>query len=216
MVEARQMIELDPKSLLNALHAAAVFSRRVRVLAGAVAEAIPSAGTVLDLGCGDGSVAAALMALRSDLRVEGVDVLIRPETKIPVAQYDGKTLPFGERSFDYVTIVDVLHHTSDPAAVLAEAARVARKGIVVKDHLLEGMLAGPTLRLMDWVGNRGHGVELPYNYLTRKDWERVFHKAELVPSFSREKLGLYPPPFTWLFDRNLHFVALLLPRQRSH
>jgi SAM-dependent methyltransferase len=214
MVESRQMIAFGPKSLLNAVHGAAVFNRRVRVLAEAVAEAIPSSGTVLDLGCGDGSVAAALMKLRSDLRVEGVDVLIRPETKIPVARYDGKTLPFGDRSFDYVTIVDVLHHTTDPAAVLAEAARVARQGVVVKDHLLEGVLAGPTLRLMDWVGNRGHGVELPYNYLTRKDWEQAFHKAGLAPASSKGALGLYPPPFHWLFDRNLHFVALLVGQQR--
>ena len=205
------MARFDLKPLLNSIHGAAVFNRRVRVLAGHLADAIPSRGTVLDLGCGDGSVAAALMQIRPDLKVEGVDVLIRPQTHIPVTQYDGTTLPFEDQSFDYVTIVDVLHHTDDPAAVLTEAARVARRGIALKDHLLEGILAGPTLRFMDWVGNRGHGVVLPYNYLTRKDWQSAFDKAGLAAVSNAERLGLYPPPFGWLFDRQLHFVALLAP-----
>lgn len=207
---------LDLKPLLNAVHGAAVFNRRVRVLAGHLADAIPGRGTVLDLGCGDGSVAVELMKLRPDLKVEGVDVLLRPETHIPVTLYDGATLPFAPESFDYVTIVDVLHHTDDPAAVLAEAARVARRGVIIKDHLLEGPLAGPTLRLMDWVGNRGHNVVLPYNYLSRSSWRAAFGKAWLTLSSSTEHLGLYPPPFSWFFDRNLHFVALLTPQRLPH
>jgi SAM-dependent methyltransferase len=212
MVEAALMARFDPKSLLNAVHNTAVFNRRVRVLAGHLADAIPSRGTVLDLGAGDGSVAVALMQVRPDLKVEGVDVMIRPVTHIPVTQYDGETLPFADKSFDYVTIVDVLHHTDDPAAVLTEASRVARLGVVIKDHLLEGILAGPTLRFMDWVGNRGHDVVLPYNYLSRDAWQGAYYRAKLTTVSNTERLGLYPPPFSWFFDRNLHFVALLQPR----
>lgn len=202
----------DPKSLLNALHGSAVFSRRVRVLSRHLADAIPSRGTVLDLGAGDGSIAAGLMALRRDLKVEGVDVMIRPRTHIPVTEYDGVTLPFADKSFDFVTIVDVLHHTDDPAAVLTEAARVARQAVIVKDHLMEGAFAGPTLRFMDWVGNRGHNVVLPYNYLSRDQWQAAFYRARLATVSTREKLSIYPPPFTWLFDRHLHFVGVLAPR----
>ena len=60
--------------------------------------------------------------------------------------------------------VDVLHHTEDPMALLGEAVRVARKTIVVKDHTLNGFLAGPTLHFLDRVGNARHDVALPYNY----------------------------------------------------
>jgi SAM-dependent methyltransferase len=203
------MVGFDPKSLLNAMHNSAVFGRRVRVLAGHLASMIPGPGRVLDLGSGDGSIAAALMALRPDLQVEGVDVMLRPKTQITVTQYDGVTLPFDDQSFDFVTIVDVLHHTTDPASVLAEAARVARQGIVLKDHLLQGFLAGPTLRFMDWVGNRGHDVVLPYNYLSRSAWKEAFEKAGVTVASNEEALGLYPAPFSWAFDRRLHFVALL-------
>ena len=44
--------------LLNALHRVLVFNRRVHVLAGHFAETIPKRGTVLDIGTGDGLLAA--------------------------------------------------------------------------------------------------------------------------------------------------------------
>ncbi len=207
------MIRRISHNFLNSMHFFAVFKRRVRVIAEHLANAIPDPGTVLDLGSGDGSVAFALMQLRADLKIEGVDVMIRPRTHIPVTEYDGITLPFADKSFDYVTIVDVLHHTNNPAAVLIEAARVSRHGIAIKDHLLEGFLAGPTLRVMDWVGNCGYGVTLPYNYLTSSDWNGAFVSAKLSYVSKKERLGLYPPPFSWLFDRKLHSVTFMVPQQ---
>jgi SAM-dependent methyltransferase len=204
---------LDGKAALNAVHNAAIFGRRVTVLTRHLAEMIPAGGKVLDLGCGDGSIAKKLMERRPDLKIQGVDVMIRPQTHIPVSEFDGNKLPFRARSFDYVTIVDVLHHTDHPAAVLKEAVRVARKGIVVKDHLLEGLLAGPALRFMDWVGNKGHNVVLPYNYLSRAEWVEAFEVAGCKPARWTEKVGLYPAPASWLFDRHLHFVALLTPKR---
>ncbi|WP_332693770.1 class I SAM-dependent methyltransferase [Devosia sp.] len=209
------MIANSAKGLLNRVHDSVVFGRRVKVLSRALAAAIPTRGTVLDLGCGDGQVAVGLMALRPDLSVQGVDVLLRPVTHIPVTLYDGASLPFADDSFDYVTIVDVLHHTDDPAAVLVEASRVARRGVVIKDHLREGLLAGPTLRLMDWVGNRGHDVRLPYNYLDRSQWAAAFDRAGLVRASCADTLGLYGAPLNWLFERKLHFVALLQPAERG-
>jgi SAM-dependent methyltransferase len=200
-----------PKILLNAVHNSVVFGRRVRVLSNLLARTIPDGGHVLDLGSGDGSVAVALMRLRSDLKVEGVDVKVRPDALINVTEISGDTLPFEDQFFDYVTIVDVLHHTGDPAVVLSEACRVARKGVVIKDHLLQGFAAGPTLRIMDWVGNRGHDVALPYNYLSREKWKLVFQRSGLAPVTWIEKIHLYPPPASLLFDRGLHFVALLAP-----
>lgn len=203
---------VDAKAALNAVHNAVVFGRRVKILSQHIAKTIPDGGgRVLDLGCGDGSIARDIMQLRPDLKIQGVDILVRPKTHIPVAEYDGNKIPFKANSFDYVTIVDVLHHTDDPASVLVEAARVAKKGVVIKDHLLEGFLAGPTLRFMDWVGNRGHNVVLPYNYLPRTQWNDVFSHAKIHAETWDEEIGLYPAVASWLFDRRLHFVALMVP-----
>lgn len=202
------------KGVLNAAHASMIFGRRVERLAEALARLLPAQGhSVLDLGCGDGQVAVAVMRRRPELQFEGVDVLVRPVTHIPVRLYDGHRLPLADRSVDHVTIVDVLHHTDDPAAVLAEAARVARRSVVVKDHLREGLLAGPTLRLMDWVGNRGHDVRLPYNYLDRTEWDAAFARAGLVEDARIEDLGLYPGVLDWAFGRGLHFVNRLVPME---
>jgi SAM-dependent methyltransferase len=200
-----------PKAMLNALHSAAVFNRRVRVLADHISDLIPTGGTVLDLGCGDGSIARRVMDQRPDLSFEGVDILIRPRTHIRVTQFDGGRLPFPDQSFDYVTVIDVLHHTDQPAEVLAEAVRVARRGVVLKDHLQEGLLARQTLRLMDWVGNRGHDVVLPYNYFTRAQRDAMIDRVGCVPVRTVEQLGIYPAPASWLFDRGLHFMGLLKP-----
>jgi ubiquinone/menaquinone biosynthesis C-methylase UbiE len=188
------------------------YNRRIWILSRAMAQAIPGRGTVLDVGCGDGLLATALTRIRPDLKIEGVDVVPRLKSMMPVALYDGTTLPFADKSFDYVTIVDVLHHTTDPTIVLAEASRVARLGVVVKDHLREGWLAQATLAFMDWFGNFGDGVPMPYNFLSRSEWQGAFFKARLQAMQTVEKLDIYLPPARWLFDRNLHFVSFLAPK----
>jgi len=197
------------KSVLNAVHDRGVFVRRVEVLTGHLAGMFPSGGKVLDMGCGDGSIAVKLMGLRPDLTVEGVDIMVRPTTHIPVTAYDGNRLPFADSSFDYVMLVDVLHHTKDPAAAFAEAARVAKKAVVLKDHLREGLFARATLRFMDWVGNYGHNVVLPYNYLSRPEWDAAFARGGTTVADWRDDLNIYPGLAHLLFDRKLHFVARL-------
>jgi SAM-dependent methyltransferase len=199
------------KALLNRLHDRGVFVRRVRVLGEILARFFPESGTVLDIGCGDGAIAVEIMRHRPDLDISGVDVLLRPARHIRVTQYDGTRLPFEDNSLDYALVVDVLHHTEDPASVLAEAARVARRGVVLKDHLREGLFAGPVLRFMDWVGNYGHDVVLPYNYLDGPQWASAFAASGLELAERRERLALYPFPAGLVFDRRLHFVARLRP-----
>lgn len=204
---------LDPKSRPVSEANTPWYNRRVWVLSRQLASAIPNRGSVLDIGAGDGQIARALMRLRPDLQVAGVDIVPRPRTLIPVTQYDGVTLPFADKSVDYVTIVDVLHRTIDPAAIMLQASRVARHGVVIKDHLREGILAGPTLSLMDWFGNLGGGVPMPSMFLTRREWQGEFFRSRLEVASMTEKLDLYLPPARWLFDRRLHFVAYLTPRE---
>ncbi len=186
-----------------------VFNRRVSVLANHLAANLPANARVIDIGCGSGDIAAAIMRLRPDVQIQGVDVLVRPGTAIAVSPYDGQVLPFQADSFDVAMMIDVLHHTDDPGVVLAEAQRVARKGVLLKDHFRDGFLAGPTLRFMDWVGNAPHGVRLPYNYLSGREWSSLWERLGLHVDRLRDRLGIYPAPFSWLFDRKLHFVALL-------
>jgi SAM-dependent methyltransferase len=194
------------------LHGRMVFSRRTSVLAEALAKAIP-AGTksVLDVGCGDGTISALIARARTEISISGVDVLARSSAQIPVLKFDGKRLPFPDKSFESVMFIDVLHHTDNPLVLLKEAKRVAKDLILLKDHIRDGFLADPTLRFMDWVGNAPHGVALPYNYWSLSQWRSAFEEVHLTVKHWNDNIGLYSKPASWIFERNLHFLAGLVP-----
>lgn len=196
-------------NLLDALHEGRVHPRRVRALAAAAARLLPTGLRVLDVGCGDGRFAAALSGLRPDLAIEGAEVLPRPGCGIPVTAFDGLHLPFRNGAFGACLLIDVLHHTESHAALLAEAARVGSGLVLLKDHLRDGFLAGSRLRFMDRLGNRRHGVALPYSYLSSAEWAGVLAGCGLHAAARDALRGLYPFPASLLFGRGLHFMALL-------
>jgi SAM-dependent methyltransferase len=196
---------------LDTLHGRYVTGPRAGRLSGLIAGVLPRGASVLDVGCGDGGLARLVMDGRPDVTLEGIDVMIRPRSVIPVGLYDGRVIPHPDRSFDVVMFVDVLHHTGDPVGLLREAARVARTAVVVKDHAAEGLLAYPTLRFMDRLGNCRHNVALPYNYLTLRQWRQAFDQLGLVAACWTDRLSLYPLPADLVFGRRLHFLARLEP-----
>ena len=151
------------------------------------------------------------MALRPDVTIEGVDVLVREDTAIPVTAFDGYAIPKAEGSFDLAMMVDVLHHTDHPDRLMREAARVASAGVLIKDHFRDGLAAEATLKFMYWVGNASHGVRLPYNYLSKSEWRQIWADLGLSPVGLETDLELYPEPFNRIFGRQLHFVTVLDP-----
>ena len=195
--------------ITGSIHERYIAPRRVGILAAFLAPLLPESGGVLDVGCGDGAVSQAILRLRPSLHISGIEVLPRGTPEITVSTYDGQHIPFSDKSFEAVMFVDVLHHAADPAQLLREAARVAAKCVVIKDHTAEGPLAFPTLRFMDRVGNTRHGVALPYNYWRRAQWQEEFERVGLAPVIWKDSLHLYPWPASLLFDRSLHFVSRL-------
>ena len=94
-------------------------------------------GHVLDVATGTGLVAAEL--LRRGFTVTGVDqspeMLARARERfgprIELVASSAERLPFTEASFDHLTVTYLLRYVDDPAATLAELARVVRSGGVV-------------------------------------------------------------------------------------
>jgi SAM-dependent methyltransferase len=191
------------------LHERYVTGRRNRALAASIAAVLPEHAAVLDVGCGDGSLAAQILRQRPDLSIRGIEVSERAGSHIPVTLFDGAHLPYPDGAFDVVLFADVLHHTPNAEALLREARRVARKAIVIKDHAADGLLAWPTLRFMDRVGNARFGVALPHLYLEWAEWQRLFARLGVAVKSLERRLGLYPWPLSVLFERSLHFVARL-------
>ena len=94
-------------------------------------------GVVLDVGCADGVLRAALPP--SGPRLIGLDAsatLLRTHPA-PVVQADAARLPFRDGSVDAVTALNVLYHLPDPLPALREAHRVLRPG----GHLLTAVIA---------------------------------------------------------------------------
>ena len=139
-------------SIIGNVRERLIANRRADVLCRCLSDVLPQNAQVLDVGCGDGFLATKIMSRRPDVRINGIDVLIRPVNHIPVQEFNGEQIPMADDSVDVVSFVDVLHHTDDPLILLREACRVARKAVVIKDHTRNGLFANSTLRFMDWIG----------------------------------------------------------------
>lgn len=194
---------------IGTTHNKLVFQRRKKRLAHFLSREMTGCRSVLDVGSGDGSIASLTQQLLGNVRISGVDILVRPEAAIAVEVFDGENIPHGDNSFDAVMIVDVLHHTDNAEALLTEAARVSRDRIVIKDHIAETRVDHLVLRIMDWVGNAPHGVVLPYNYSSYDEWMSCFGRCKFSIDSFETKLSLYSWPFNLIFERKLHFVAQL-------
>ena len=95
------------------------------------------AGSVLDAGCGEGEtldrLAGVLPAKQAgiDLNRESVDFAAARVPGAEIAQGDILALDFADDAFDLVLCLEVLEHLPDPAAGLAELARVSARDIVI-------------------------------------------------------------------------------------
>jgi demethylmenaquinone methyltransferase / 2-methoxy-6-polyprenyl-1,4-benzoquinol methylase len=95
---------------------------------------LPPGGHVLDVATGTGLVASQL--LRHGHKVTGVDQ--SPEmlavahhrfgAEVELINASADALPFDAESFDHLTFTYLLRYVADPAATLAELARVVRPG----------------------------------------------------------------------------------------
>lgn len=83
-------------------------------------------GRLLDIGCGPGWLVAEHPA---GAWVVGLDFDLRFAQARPVVMGDAQRLPFADRTFAVVTLLDVLEQaTVDPTMALAEARRVMAPG----------------------------------------------------------------------------------------
>jgi SAM-dependent methyltransferase len=155
-----------------------MFPRRYAFLTEELAPFLRGATSILDVGSSNGRLAQKLTA-GLDVRLRGVDVHVQPHAAIDIDEYDGKTLPFADRSFDCVMLIDVLHHAEDPVALLKESTRVAKHHVLVKDHYYENRFDWQVLKWADYFGNDPLGITLPYNYLDRDAWHEAAARCKL-------------------------------------
>lgn len=128
--------------------------------------------TLLDVGCGPGTITAEFAERVAPGRVVGLDAAaeVLPEPHLPNLEYvtgDAYALPFRDATFDIVHAHQVLQHVADPVAVLREMRRVTKPGGVVaaRDVDYAGVFWHPASEgLTDWLDlyetvHRGNGGE---------------------------------------------------------
>lgn len=133
---------------------------------------------VLDIGLGNGFVAKQV---RNHYKVymEGVDVVEYNETDIKNTIYDGLSLPFRSKSFDCILILQTLHHCSDQIQVLKEAKRVSKKTIIIMEDVYNNYFEKMMTFLHDYISNKRKGVDCPYYFHNKKEWQEIFSKLGL-------------------------------------
>jgi SAM-dependent methyltransferase len=96
-------------------------------------------GRVADIGCGEGSVIAALAGSLDAAGFSGfevapaaIEVARRRQYDSPVefALFDGRRIPSDDKAFDVAILSHVLEHVADPRSLLHEAARVASRVVI--------------------------------------------------------------------------------------
>jgi SAM-dependent methyltransferase len=141
---------------------------------------LPEAGSVLEIGCGEGKILRSIAQFRPRLALHGSD--IRQPRALPgnitfhsVAEQGA--LP--DASFDAVLIVDVLEHVPDPSKMLREAKRLLRAGGTLLAFVpVEGEV------LSFYTAFRGlFGADL---YVRTKDHVQAFTHAGLIGVVSRD------------------------------
>jgi arsenite methyltransferase len=128
---------------------------------------IPPGGVALDVGSGPGSVTAALaeaaapngLALGVDISEPMLTRAVRNHAgpRTGFLRADAQRLPFRSDTVDAVTSIAVLQLIPDPAATLAEIARVLRPGGRLALMIPTAGAAGPLFKLLPNTGARFFG-----------------------------------------------------------
>ena len=126
--------------------------------------------SILEVGCGDGALLSELHRRGFGGRLAGVEITDaavtiageRPEIEV-VARYDGLHLPDADSAHDLGILSHVLEHVPDPAALLAEVARVC-EAVIVEVPLEANVSARRA-------GKREHAAEV--GHLQRLDRDAV-------------------------------------------
>jgi 2-polyprenyl-3-methyl-5-hydroxy-6-metoxy-1,4-benzoquinol methylase len=121
-------------ALASAEHTHFWFRGRAKLLVWALRHHFPRAASLLDVGCGRGSILVAMRDAFPDMSFAGGELLdagLRlAHQQLPgvdLYQMDARALPF-DREFDVVTSCDVLEHLDDDAAVTRELFRAVKPG----------------------------------------------------------------------------------------
>ena len=139
-------------------------------------------GSHIEIGSGPGSLLAVMRAQGYD--VTGLDIIDSSYSEdLQPKIYNGETIPFCKDAFDTALLPTVLHHVQDPDRLIQEAARIARRVIIIEDVYNNVFMEWLT-KLVDSVMNLefiGH----PHSNRTDIIWKQSFDRLNLSLKYSK-------------------------------
>lgn len=155
---------------------------------------------ILDIGCGNGLVSLYLQKKGFDITALDVaDLAYSPKIKVMV--YNGENIPFADNQFDVALLLTVLHHTDSPEKVLKEAARVAKKILIIED-IYENPFQQYLTYIMDTFVNFGFS-NMTYQNKSDKAWRQLFAEMSLqVENVSYKRVLFFFKQATFFIKKN--------------
>ena len=141
-----------------------------------------SSGKVLKVGYGLGFTSYFIKLFNKD--TSNLDIVVNPDSLNgnEVKIYDGKTIPYLEKSFDAVICTYTLHHAESPEALFDELCRVSKSKVIVIEETYKNFLQKLQLIFFCWFINRraGQKVNITWSsYLSSDRFAGLFKKKNL-------------------------------------
>lgn len=143
--------------------------------------AVREGDRILDVGCGTGQLLSVLRRSTNSTDLFGVDASqkmlaiarSRLGKTIPLARASAETLPYADRSFDWVVSTSVFHYLREPEAALREFHRVLRPaGQLVITDWCDDYLACKLCDTFLRVFSRSH-----YRTYTRRECDELLDRT---------------------------------------
>lgn len=139
--------------------------------------------SVLDVGCGTGRGLSWLAQEYPTLELHGIEpsvsmiaIAAKRLASADIRQGIGERLPFQDESIDVVTATGIMHHADNPALVISEMFRVARRAVLISDHNNYAFGGVMTQRIR--IGLKVCGLLKAVNYLRQGFNHRGYSKED--------------------------------------
>lgn len=150
---------------------------QVRTLAGLTTKKllphIKEGESVLDIGCGLGYQAQDIQR-KKGVRVTGIDVVDYTDSDFDCQLFDGRRIPFDDKSFDVSYFAYVLHHAAEPMKLLADSIRVTKKRILILEDTPSNFFDRALDAYHGWSFNKFYKLKHKAVFRTRNQWKQIF------------------------------------------
>mgnify|MGYP001576494255 FL=1 len=159
-----------------------LYRKRSEYYAGLIKKYIREKDRILDIGAGSGYI-AEILSKNADITL--LDVKDYNQTNLPLKIYDGKKIPYKDKSFDAALLLTVFHYIKDQPGFLKDVKRVCNR-IILIDDVYKTRFGWLMVNFNDSIISNSVGIYTKFNFLTEKEFKSLFRALKLKIVDSKE------------------------------